>query len=205
MSEQELTLYTNPDSRGRIARWMLEEVGKPYTTEIIEYGEEIKSTKYLAINPMGKVPTLQHGSQVITETAAICAYLADVYPESGLKPASEHLGAYYRWLLFVAGPVESAINDHVLGVSVPEQLEEGVGYGNFQQALGVLEDHLSNRQFVAGPSFSAADVYVGSHVLFSIRIGALDRRPAFVEYVRRVTSRQAYKRVGEIDGPVELE
>ena len=205
MSEQDLVLYTNPDSRGRIVRWLLEELGEPYSTKIIEYGDEIKSAEYLAINPMGKVPALRHGSQIVTETAAICAYLADVFPQSGLKPSSEHLGAYYRWLLFLAGPVESAINDRVIGAEVPEQFEEGVGYGNYEQVINVLEDHLKNREYVAGPSFSAADVYTGSHVLFSIRIGMLERRPAFVEYVRRVTSRDAYKRVGEIDGPVELD
>ena len=82
----ELVLYTNPMSRGRVARWMLEEVGQPYKAEILEYARSMKAPEYLAINPMGKVPALRHGDTIVTEGAAICAYLADVFPEAGLSP-----------------------------------------------------------------------------------------------------------------------
>ena len=82
----ELVLYTNPMSRGRIARWMLEEVGQPYKTEVLDYASTMKAPAYLAINPMGKVPALRHGDAVVTETAAICAYLADAFPQAGLAP-----------------------------------------------------------------------------------------------------------------------
>ena len=82
----ELVLYTNPRSRGRMARWMLEEVGQPYRAEILEYARSMKAPEYLAINPMGKVPALRHGDTVVTEAAAICAYLADVFPEASLAP-----------------------------------------------------------------------------------------------------------------------
>src|SRR6187551_2792642 len=99
----ELVFYTNPMSRGRIARWMLEEVGTPYRTEMLGYGEPMKSPAYKAINPMGKVPAIVHGQTVVTECAAICAYLADAFPEAGLAPALPERGAYYRWLFFAAG------------------------------------------------------------------------------------------------------
>ena len=82
----ELVFYTNPQSRGRIARWMLEEVGQPYKVEVMDYASTMKGPEYLAINPMGKVPALRHGDAVVTESAAICAYLADAFPQAGLAP-----------------------------------------------------------------------------------------------------------------------
>src|SRR4051812_23795537 len=82
----DLVFYTNPMSRGRTVRWMLEEVGQPYETVLLEYENSMKSPEYLAVNPMGKVPALKHGDTVVTETAAICAYLADAFPQVGLAP-----------------------------------------------------------------------------------------------------------------------
>src|SRR5271170_4286620 len=99
----ELVLYTHPMSRGRIARWMLEEVGQPYRAEIVEYGPAMKGADYRAVNPMGKVPALKHGQAIVTECAAICAYLADAFPEAGLAPPPAKRAAYYRWLFFAAG------------------------------------------------------------------------------------------------------
>jgi glutathione S-transferase len=105
---QELVFYTNPMSRGRIVRWMLEEVGVPYRTEILAYGPAMKAESYRRINPMGKVPAIVHGETVVTECAAICAYLADAFPAAGLAPPLAERGAYYRWLFFAAGPAEAA-------------------------------------------------------------------------------------------------
>src|SRR5581483_9472493 len=114
----EIVFYTNPMSRGRVVRWMLEEVGEPYRTEVLEYGTTMKSADYLAINPMGKVPALRHGDTVVTEASAICAYLADAFPTAGLAPppGSRLRGPYYRWLFFGAGPVEAAITNRALKV-----------------------------------------------------------------------------------------
>ena len=111
----DLVFYTNPMSRGRIARWMLEEVGCSYRTELLEYGTTMKAADYLAINPMGKVPAIRHGDTIVTECAAICAYLADVFPDAGLAPPPDARGAYYRWLFFAAGPLEAAVVNHSLG------------------------------------------------------------------------------------------
>ena len=102
-----LVLYTNPMSRGRIARWMLEEVRVPYRTEVLDYGPAMKSAAYLAINPMGKVPAIRHGATIVTEAPAICAYLADAFPDAGLAPPAGDRDAYYRWLFFAAGALET--------------------------------------------------------------------------------------------------
>src|SRR5471030_1096534 len=120
----ELVFYTNPMSRGRVARWMLEEVGEPYRTELLDYETTLKAPAYLAVNPMGKVPAIRHGETVVTEAAAICAYLADAFPQAGLAPplGDHRRGPYFRWLFFAAGPVEAATAARALGVEVkPEQ------------------------------------------------------------------------------------
>src|SRR5271156_1556148 len=126
-----LVLYTNPRSRGRIVRWMLEEIGQPYRTEVLDYGTTMKAPAYLAINPMGKVPTLRHGDVVVTEAAAICAYLADAFPQAKLAPPpGDQLRApYYRWMFFGAGPVEASVSNKAFGFVVPPERESSVGYG----------------------------------------------------------------------------
>ena len=160
----ELVLYTNPISRGRIARWMLEEVGQPYRTEVLDYASTMKAPAYLAINPMGKVPALRHGDAVVTETAAICAYLADAFPQASLAPPpGDKLRApYYRWMFFTAGPVEAAVSNKALGFVVPPERERMIGYGTFAQAMDALEAAVSHGDYLVGGSFTAADVYVGS-------------------------------------------
>ena len=195
----ELVLYTNPMSRGRVARWMLEEVGQPYKTEIVDYASTMKSPAYLAINPMGKVPALRHGDVVVTETPAICAYLADAFPQARLAPPPGHRlrAPYYRWLFFAAGPIEAANSNNALGFVVPPERERMIGYGNRAHALKILEDAVSRSDYLVGDSFSAADVYVGSQIGFSMMTKAVEPRPAFTEYANRVEQRPAYKRCME--------
>ena len=130
-----LILYTNPMSRGRIARWMLEEIGAPYRTEIVEFGPTMKAPEYLAINPMGKVPAIRHGETVVTECAAICAYLADAFPDADLAPPLAERGAYYRWLFFAAGPLEAAITDRDLGME-PNITQQGRCLSRLAHRLG---------------------------------------------------------------------
>ena len=200
----DLVLYTHPMSRGRIARWMLEEVGQPYRTEVLEYGTTMKAPAYLAINPMGKVPAVRHGEAVVTEAAAICAYLADAFPEAGLAPApgSPERAAYYRWLFFAAGPVEAAVANKALGVVVPPERKPMVGYGSLDEVLDALEGALSRGDHVLGQRFSAADVYVGSTLGFGLMTNMVDPRPVFRDYVARVTARPAAERARELDGPM---
>ena len=197
----ELTLFTNPQSRGRMARWMLEEVGVPYRTEVIEYGAPMKSADYLAINPMGKVPAIRHRGTVVTEAAAICAYLADAFPEAGLAPPAGERGAYYRWLLFAAGPVEAATTNRYLGFEVPADREAMIGYGTYEATVDTLEKAVTENPYIAGERFSAADVYVGSHVGWGMIMGSLEKRAAFAGYWARVSDRDAYRRADALDGP----
>ncbi len=195
----ELVFYTNPMSRGRMVRWMLEEVGQPYRTELLEWGSAMKDAAYLAINPMGKVPAITHGGQVVTEVAAICAYLADAFPEAGLAPPANDRARYYRWLFFGAGPLEAAITNTALGFKVPEGREIMAGYGNLARTLDGLECALSHGGYVAGDKFSAADVYIGAQIGFGLMFGSIEKRPAFIEYSARVSGRPAAVRAREID------
>jgi glutathione S-transferase len=198
----DLVFYTNPQSRGRIVRWMLEEVGAIYDTQVVEYGEPMKSPEYLAINPMGKVPAISHHGAVVTECAAICAYLADAFPDAGLAPPVRARAAYYRWLFFAAGPLESALMDQSRGIVVPDDKQVMVGYGNLRATLDTLEQAVSGNAYIAGETFSAADVYVGAHVGWGLQFGTMDKRDAFLSYAERVSNRPAFARANEIDGPM---
>ena len=197
----ELIFYTNPQSRGRIVRWMLEEVGQPYRTELLDYGTTMKAPAYLAVNPMGKVPALRHGDTVVTEGAAICAYLADAFPGAGLAPppGDRLRGPYYRWLFFVAGPLEAAASNHALGVVVPDGRERMMGYGTYADVLNTLEAAVSRGDYLVGDRFTAADVYVGSHIGFGLQFGTIEKRPAFERYVARLSARPAFQRAQKID------
>ncbi len=194
-----LTFYTNPMSRGRIVRWMLEEVGTPYQTEFLDYGTTMKAPAYLAINPMGKVPAIRHGETIVTECAAILAYLADAFPHVGLAPAVDDRGAYYRWLFFAAGPLEAAIVNRSLGVEVPKEKEVMVGYGNFDNVMDVLETAVTGNGYIAGDRFTAADVYVGSHIGWGLKFGSIENRPGFEAYWSRIEGREAWRRATAID------
>jgi glutathione S-transferase len=192
MSE-EIILYTNPMSRGRVARWMLEEVGCPYRAEILQYGTTMKAPEYLGINPMGKVPALKHGDMIITETAAICAYLADAFPEKQLAPAlgDKARGAYFRWLFFAAGPAESVIVNKGAGFVVPHDKLGMVGYGTYDSVMNLLERELSSRECIAGDSFSAADVFLVMLLNWGMMFGTVEKRPEFERYVERHFARPA--------------
>ena len=198
---EDLIFYTNPMSRGRIVRWMLEEVGQPYRTEILEFGTTMKSPDFLAFNPMGKVPTIIHKGTVVTEAAAICAYLADAFPEAGLAPPPGDLrrGPYYRWMFFAAGPVEAAVSNKALGFEVPDERRAMVGYGGPADVVNALEYAVTQSEYIAGDRFSAADVYVGSQIGWGMMFGTLEKRPALEAYWRRISSRPAAVRAREID------
>ncbi len=194
-----MIFYTNPMSRGRIVRWMLEEIGAPYETEILEYGGSMKGEDYLAINPMGKVPALKHEENIITETPAIIAYLADAFPEAGLGPKMNERADYYRWMFFAAGPVEAAMANHMLGVEVPEDKRGTVGYGSKEQMLDVLAAAVSRNDYITGDHFTAADIYVGSEIGFGLQFGTIEARPEFTDYYGRLQSRDALQRALVMD------
>ena len=193
-----LTLFTNPMSRGRIARWMLEEVGEPYETVNLDYGSTIKSAHFLALNPMGKIPTLTHGDTVVTEVAAICAYLADAFPAAGLAPPPAERGAYYRWLFFTAGPLEAAVTNKALGFDAPDK-KQSLGYGSYDEALAAVETALDPGPHICGDSFTAADVALGSQLGFGMMFNTIDKRPVFQDYAARLHARPAFIRAAALD------
>jgi len=198
--------YTNPMSRGQIVRWMLEEVNAPYETHILQFAVSMKAPDYLAINPMGKVPAIVHKGHVVTECAAICAYLAEAFPAAGLAPTDDERADYYRWLFFAAGALESAMTHRASGFEPKDdQARMMLGYGTFDLAVDVLADWLAGRDFVCGSRFTAADVYVGSMVLWGSQFGLLPSRPSFAAYGERLAARPAYQRQKAIDNALIAE
>ena len=196
---KDLTFYTNPMSRGRIVRWMLEEVGEPYETVLLDFASTMKEASYLAINPMGKVPVIRHGDTVVSEAAAICAYLADAFPQRKLAPPMEERGPYYRWLFFAAGPLEAAVTAKALGLLAPADKRGMAGYGSFETTMDTLEAAVAGREYVAGDDFTAADVYVGSQIGWGLMFGTIEKRQAFADYVGRLRARPAAQRASALD------
>jgi glutathione S-transferase len=196
-----LILYSNPMSRGRIARWMLEELGQPYSVEYLDYATTMRSPDFLKINPMGKVPTLRHGDVIVSETAAICAYLAAAFPDAGLQPeaGTPAHAAYLRWLFFAAGPVETAVTAKALGLLAPPDKRATVGYGDYQSVMDMVEHAVSGRQFIAGDRFSAADVYVGAQIGWGLQFKTFEPRPAFAAYWAGIEARPALQRAKALD------
>ena len=195
------TLYTNPMSRGQIARWALHEAGAEYSQVLVDWTD--KPATLLAINPMGKVPTLVHhtenGDRTVTECAAICAYLAEAEPVAGLLPSADECADYFRWLFFAAGPIEQAIVSRSMGWEVPEGREGMVGFGSFERTLDTLEVHFDSHDYVCGKRFTMADVYVGSQIDWGLTFGSIPPRPAFAAYAERIQARAAYKAAKAID------
>jgi glutathione S-transferase len=194
-----LTLYSNPMSRGRIARWMLEETGAAYDTVMLDYATTMKAAPYLSVNPMGKVPAIVHDGHVVTECGAICAYLADAVPEAQLAPTADERADYYRWLFYAAGPLEAAITNRSLGVVPTETQQRMVGYGSFEAAIAGLEHAVAAHPYIAGERFTAADVYVGAQVIWGLQFGTMPKLAAFEAYAARLTERAAHRRAAALD------
>ncbi len=192
----EMVFYHWPRSRARMAHWMLEEVGATYRVQLVNLDKgEHKQSTFLAINPMGKLPALVHRGTVITETGAIIAYLADEFPAAGLAPpiGERTRGAYLRWMFFAAACVDSSMIDRMLERPAPERAG-ALGYGRYEHVLDVLEQALSPGPYLLGPSFSAADLYVGAQLGFGLMTKTLEPRPAFQALLARVSARPAYAR-----------
>lgn len=196
MSERDtIVLYTNPMSRGQIVHWMLEETGVPYRVELIDFKTgQHKSPEYRAINPMGKLPAVTWRGVVVTECAAICAWLADAIPAAGLAPGLDDpaRGTYLRWLFFGAGCVEQAVTDRALGRT--HDKPGTVGYGTYEDTFDTLESALKPGPWILGDRFSAADVYVGAQINWGLAFGTVEKRDTFVEYSRRLQARPAAQR-----------
>ena len=197
----DITFFTHPMSRGQIARWALHEAGADYEQVLV--GWDAKPAELLAVNPLGKVPTIIHhapwGERTVSEAAAVCAYLAAVYPDADLAPRDAELADYFRWMFFAAGPVDQAMTAHSLGLEAPADRQSLAGYGTYDLAVDTLEKAVSAQPYIAGDRFTAADVYVGSMVGWGMSFGLLPKRPAFEAYLGRVYERPAAVRAREID------
>ena len=202
-----LRFFSNPRSRARMVRWMLEECGADYETVNLEFGPEMKSPEYLAINPMGKVPALQHGDAMITETGAILAYLAELFPDKQLAPAtgSPERASYLRWLFFVAGPVEASTTAQKEGwlKSQTRQQALSAGFGHFDDVVRTLQHAVRGKRYVCGEHFTAADLYLASYIGWSMMDGTLPKLPEFEAYAMPLLQRAAAVRADEIDGDMQ--
>lgn len=194
-----LKFYTNPMPRGQIARWALHEAGADYEQILLEYGTSMKADDYLKINPMGKVPAIDHDGKIVTEGAAICAYLAEAFPDAGLAPTDVERADYYRWLFFAAGPVEAAITNRSLGFEVAQDKEMMAGYGNYDRVVDVVDSKLQADDYVCGSRFTMADVYFGAQIVWGTQFGTLPKRDSFVAYANRLTDRDAHKAAKAVD------
>jgi glutathione S-transferase len=194
---EQVVFYTHPQSRGRVVHWMLEEVGAPYDMRVLSFEKgEHKTPQYLAINPMGKVPAIVHRGVVVTETAAICVYLADEFSAAGLAPkiGDPQRGTYLRWFFFGAACFDPAVVDKMLG-RPPAERKGAVGYGTFEDTVNTLEKALSPGPYILGERFSAVDVYVGAQIQHSLMTKAIEPRPWFQKFADRIAARPALQRL----------
>ena len=201
----EYTFYTNPMSRGQIARWALHEAVADYSQVLVDWTDK---SDLLKVNPMGKVPTIVHHhgghDHVVTEAAAICHYLAEMSAPQ-LLPRDDEKADYFRWLLFAAGPLEQAIVAKSMGWEVPPEREGMAGFGNYDRTVDALDGWLTDQRFVCGDRFTMADVYVGSAVDWGLQFGSLPSRPGFEAYAERFRDREAYQAGKAIDGALIAE
>jgi glutathione S-transferase len=192
----QLTLFHASPSRSSIVLWMLEEVGEPYEVKLLKLSEgENRKPAYLAINPMGKVPALQHGDTVITEVAAICAYLADEFPAKKLNIpiGTPQRGVYLKWLFFAPGCIEPAVIDRA-APRKEEPRRAMLGYGDFDTTMNVLAQAVAKGPYIMGEQFTAADVVVGSQIRWGMMFKMIPERPEFVAYAARLAARPAAQR-----------
>ena len=193
-----ITFYTNPMSRGRIARWMLEEIGQPYETVWLDYATTMREPEYLAINPMGKVPAIVCDGHVVTECAAICTWLAQAFPEAGLMARDS--ASFYRWMFFGAGPVEQAVVNNSFGWKPGSPQEAGrTGYGSLDRVMATLTGHLASNEYFADGRFTAVDVYLGSQIGWGLRFGTMPANETLAAYWARISARPALARAAAID------
>ena len=197
----EYTFYTNPMSRGQIARWALHEAGADYEQVLVDWAD--KPAGLAKANPMGKLPTIVHHhgghDHAVTEAAAICHYLAEMSAPD-LLPTPEEKADYFRYLFFAAGPVEQAVVANSMGWKVPQDKEMMAGFGSYDRTIDAFETMLEGRDFVCGDRFTMADVYVGSQVDWGLSFKSIPTRPAFEAYAERFRDRDGYKAAKAIDG-----
>jgi glutathione S-transferase len=190
------TLYHASPSRSSIVLWMLEEVGQPYDIRLVKLSEgDNTKPDYLAINPMGKVPALKAGDTVITEVAAICAFLADEFPQAKLNVpvGTAGRGTYLKWLFFGPSVIEPAMMDRAYPRKETPR-PAAVGWRDFDTVLDIVAKPLAKGPFLMGEQFTAADVVIGSGLRYGMMFKMIPERKEFTDYVARFAARPAAQR-----------
>ena len=199
-----ITLYHSPASRAFIAFWMLEELGVRFAVETVDIAKgDQKTAAYLAVNPSGKVPALRDGEALISETPAICIYLADRYGYGGLAPKIDDVrrGEYLRWMIYSASVLDPVAELHARQIDLPGR---AAGFGDYDGMLGVLEGALSRTRYIAGDTFTGADVALGGAVSMLLFQKKLPETPVLLDYNARLTCREAYQRAADATWPAGL-
>ncbi|GGE39604.1 glutathione S-transferase [Agaricicola taiwanensis] len=193
---EELVFYSAPQSRSIVIEWMLAELDVPFTRQTLDLSKgDQRKPDYLAVNPMGKVPSITHKGVAVSEVAAICTYLADAFPEKGLSvPIGDpQRGPYMKWLFFGPGALEPAISDKLFErPSVPDTAS---GYGTYDRVMHVLSDALSRQDYLADGRFTAADVVIGSTLGWGMMVKAVTPTPEIGAYLQRLQTRRAFQSV----------
>ncbi|KQW19352.1 glutathione S-transferase [Afipia sp. Root123D2] len=190
-----MKLYWSPRSRSFSGLWILEETGQPYERVLTDISTGAQKTpEYLAINPMGKVPALKDGDVSIAEAAAICAYVAERYPDAKLAPpvGDPRRAKYLQWLFFAPSCIEPALIQIFTKLEVPSST---AAWGDADQVFDVLDKALEKGPWILGDTFSAADVIIGSGLNFAVKLFKMvPTRPSFDRYIEACSARPAFQR-----------
>lgn len=199
-ANRQVTLFHAPHSRSNGVLVLLEELGADYQLQVLDLkaGQQ-REPSFLAINPLGKVPTIRHGDAVVTEQVAIYLYLADLHPEAGLAPRLDDplRGPYLRWMSFYGCCFEPAIVDRSLQRG-PAAYSTSP-YGDFDAVLGAIRGQLARGPYFLGERFTAVDVLWGQAIGWMLQFGLVPRTEPFVSYVERAQARPAFARAAAKD------
>jgi len=195
-----ITLYTHPHSRGVTVSWMLEECQAEYQVVPLQFHTDMKQAEYLKLNPAGKVPTLTHDGVVITETAAIISYLADLYPEKQLAPAIDSLlrGEYYKWLFITSNQFEPALTDYMHQIEITDEMRFSLGYPKLDVIVDQVTQHLSQNRYLLGEQFSTADVLMVALLAWAFQ-KTIPLNDTLQTYVDQAIARPAFQRTLQLN------
>ena len=199
-TDNRITLFYSPQTRASGIRVILEELGAPYDLTVMnmKIGEN-REPEFIAVNPLGKVPTIRHHGTVITEQVAIAIYLGDLFPEAGLAPPvnDPQRGTYLRWLVYYAACFEPAVMDKFAQHEPADPIQSV--YGDFDSMLRTLEAALADGPWILGERMSVADVLWGIALNWTMMFKLVPERPVFREFADRVTARPAFIKVAKED------
>lgn len=194
-----MKLFYAPQTRAVSSRWAIEEVAAPHDLVRLQFPDDLGNPDLRKANPLGQIPTLVDGEQVVTEASAIALYLADRFPHAGLAPAADERHEYYQWAFFVGAALEPHLLEfflHTVRLPEAERSAERAGKAKegFDRALGIVNDHLATRQYLLGESFSMVDVIFGSILGWAQMMNLLEGFEHVRAYFKRVCVRPAFER-----------